>query len=95
MSSIAFFFHTAKLEGFIIHSACNDFNIVPATSNWASLATNIIFFVMISTEFKLGKLALRSCNRGEKGDKFDSHLPFSIISKFTFFSFQVTPAGLS
>ena len=33
MSSIALFFSTAKLEGFIIHSACNDFNIVPATSN--------------------------------------------------------------
>ena len=38
---------------------------------------------MISTEFKLGKLALLS------------YLPFSIISQFTFFSFQVTPAGLS
>ena len=50
---------------------------------------------MISTEFKLGKLALRSYNRGEKGDKFDSYLPFSIISQFTFFSFQVIPAGLS
>ena len=33
MYSIVFFFSTAKLEGFIIHSACNDFNIVPATSN--------------------------------------------------------------
>ena len=29
MSSIVVFFSTAKLEGFIIHSACNDFNIVP------------------------------------------------------------------
>ena len=50
---------------------------------------------MISTEFKLGKLALRSYNRGEKGDQFDSYLPFSTISQFTFFSFQVIPAGLS
>ena len=33
MPSAAFLFRTAKLEGFIIHSACNYFNIVPATSN--------------------------------------------------------------
>ena len=46
MPSTAFLFRTAKLEGFIIHSACNDFNVVPATSK-----TNINFFVMISTEF--------------------------------------------
>ena len=30
---------------------------------------------MISTEFK-GKLALRSCNLGEKGDTFDSYTFF-------------------
>ena len=83
MSSIAFFFRTAKLERFNIYSACNDFSFqLPQATRLsylllASLATNINFFVMIYTEFK-GKLALRSCNRGEKGDKCDSYLLFSI-----------------
>ena len=33
MPSTSFLFRTAKMEGFIIHWACNDYNIVPATSN--------------------------------------------------------------
>ena len=66
---------------------------------WASLATNINFFVMISTEFK-GKLPLRSCNRGEKGDTFDSYLFFLHNKSFyTLHDFiiliSVTPSGLS
>ena len=54
---------------------------------------------MISTEFK-GKLALRSCNRGEKGDTFDSYLFFPHNKSFyTLYDFiiliSVTPSGLS
>ena len=40
---------------------------------------------MISTEFE-GKLPLRSCNRGEKGDTFDSYVFFWITSHFTLYT---------
>ena len=58
MSSTALLFRTAKLEGFIIHSAYRSSHkqLVAPIRCWASLASNINFFVMISTEFK-GKLA--------------------------------------
>ena len=52
---------------------------------------------MISTEFK-GKLALRSCNLGEKGDTFDSYTFFLHNKSFyTFHDFiiSVTPARLT
>ena len=54
---------------------------------------------MISAEFK-GKLASRSCNRGEKGDTFDSYLFFLHNKSFyTLHDFiiltSVTPSGLS
>ena len=52
---------------------------------------------MISTEFK-GKLALRSCNLGEKGDTFDSYTFFLHNKSFYTlhdFIISVTPAGLS
>ena len=41
MPSTAFLFRTAKLEGFIIHSACNDFNIVLATTTRLSNAVGL------------------------------------------------------
>ena len=40
---------------------------------------------MISTEFE-GKLPLRSCNRGEKGDTFDSYVFSWITSHFTLYT---------
>ena len=54
---------------------------------------------MISAESK-GKLASRSCNRGEKGDTFDSYLFFLHNKSFyTLHDFiiltSVTPSGLS
>ena len=52
---------------------------------------------MISTEFK-GKLALRSCNLGEKGDTFDSYTFFLHNESFYTlhdFIISVTPAGLT
>ena len=54
---------------------------------------------MISTEFK-GKLALRSCNRDEEGDTFDSYLFFLHNKSFyTLHDFiiliSVTPSRLS
>ena len=52
---------------------------------------------MISTEF-LGKLALRSCNRGEKGDTFDSYTFFLHNKSFYIlhdFIISVTPARLT
>ena len=52
---------------------------------------------MISTEFK-GKLALRSCNLGEKGDTFDSYT-FFLHNKSFYplhdFIISVTPARLT
>ena len=52
---------------------------------------------MISTEFK-GKLALRSCNLGEKGDTFDSYTFFLHNKSFYTlhdFIISVTPARLT
>ena len=52
---------------------------------------------MISTEFK-GKWALRSCNRGEKGDAFDSYTFFLHNKSFYTlhdFIISVTPARLT
>ena len=52
---------------------------------------------MISTEFK-GKLALRSCNMGEKGDTFDSYTFFLHNKSFYTlhdFIISVTPARLT